>query len=128
MKEKEGFVDCPSQQLILYVEKEDGTYGPMQTGSYLNKHYLDDYFEKHSRLESSLREQVRKREISPVAYFMTLTDPSLSEMAARAGLSMRKVRKHMTPDGFGTIPPAVLQRYAMVFNIAPEKLRELANG
>ena len=40
MKEKDGIIDCPQQQLILYVEKEDGTYEPLQTGSYLTKNSL----------------------------------------------------------------------------------------
>ena len=42
MKEKDGFAECPEQQVILYVEKEDGKYEAMQTGSYLSANYLDD--------------------------------------------------------------------------------------
>lgn len=127
MKEKEGFVDCPEQQLILYVEKEDGSYGPMQTGSYLTKNYIDDYYEKRQRLEAGLREQVRKREISPVAYYMTLVDLSLAETAMRIGISQRKVKKHMKPENFAKISPAVLEKYAEVFNVAVNTLTELPN-
>ena len=28
MKEKDSIIDCPQQQVILYVEKEDGKYHP----------------------------------------------------------------------------------------------------
>ena len=45
MKEKDSRVDN-SHQLVLYVEKEDQTYGPVQTGSYMVENYLDDLFEK----------------------------------------------------------------------------------
>lgn len=128
MKEKEGIVDCPEQQLILYVEKEDGTYGPLQTGSYLTKNYIDDYYEKRNRLEASLKEQLRRREISPVAYYMTLTDLSVAETAARVGISQRKVKKHMQPGNFVKIPPAVLDRYAEVFNVSAAALKELTQG
>ena len=51
MKEKDGYVDCPQQQVILYVEKEDGTYGPIQTGSYITSNFLDDYELKRKHLE-----------------------------------------------------------------------------
>ena len=128
MKEKEGIVDCPEQQLILYVEKEDGTYGPLQTGSYLTKNYIDDYYEKRNRLEASLKEQLRRREISPVAYYMTLTDLSVAETAARVGISQRKVKKHMQPGNFVKIPPAVLDRYAVVFNVSAAAMKELNQG
>jgi len=128
MKEKEGIVDCPEQQLILYVEKEDGTYGPLQTGSYLTKNYIDDYYEKRNRLEASLKEQLRRREISPVAYYMTLTDLSVAETAARVGISQRKVKKHMQPGTFVKIPPAVLDRYAEVFNVSAAAMKELTQG
>ena len=128
MKEKEGIVDCPEQQLILYVEKEDGTYGPLQTGSYLTKNYIDDYYEKRNRLEASLKEQLRRREISPVAYYMTLTDLSVAETAARVGITQRKVKKHMQPGNFVKIPPAVLDRYAEVFNVSAAAMKELTQG
>jgi len=128
MKEKEGIVDCPEQQLILYVEKEDGTYGPLQTGSYLTKNYIDDYYEKRNRLEASLKEQLRRREISPVAYYMTLTDLSVAETAARVGITQRKVKKHMQPGNFVKIPPSVLDRYAEVFNVSAAAMKELTQG
>ena len=58
MKEKDVIIDCPEQQVILYVEKEDGKYEPMQTGSYITKNYLDDYEMKRHHLEESLKKQV----------------------------------------------------------------------
>jgi hypothetical protein len=128
MKEKEGFVDCPEQQLILYVEKDDGTYGPMQTGSYLTKNYIDDYYEKRHRLEAALKEKVHRKEISPVAYYMTLEDLSMAETAARVGISQRKVRKHMHPENFEKISPSVLDKYADVFNVPAAQMLELMKG
>lgn len=128
MKEKDSFVDCPEQQLILYVEKDDGTYGPVQTGSFITKNYIDDFFEKRQRLEMSLKEQVRKKEISPVACYMTLEDLTPAETASRVGISVRKVRKHMLPQYFPKIKPSVLEKYAEVFNVTVIQLMELYNG
>lgn len=128
MKEKDGIVDCPEQQMILYVEKEDGSYGPIQTGSYLTANYIDDYFHKRKNLEAALRERIRKGEISPVHYYMILEDLTLSELAARVGLWQWKVKRHLKPENFGTIKPEVLQRYAAVFNVTPAVMQDLLSS
>ena len=122
MKEKEGYIDCPEQQMILYVEKEDGKYGPMQTGSYITKNYIDDYFLKRKNLERSLRDQVDRNEISPVKFFMVLEDLTLSELSARTKIPSRKVKKHLLPDNFSKIKDDLLNRYAVVFNISIDQL------
>jgi hypothetical protein len=125
MKEKDGIVDCPEQQVILYVEKEDGKYGPMQTGSFITRNFLDDYEQKRKNLEASLKERVARNEISPIHYYMVLEDLSLSELASRAGLPKRKVKKHLEPSGFVKIDSTMLGRYADVFNVNVNELTDL---
>lgn len=125
MKEKEGIVDCPDQQMILYVEKDDGQYGPIQTGSYLTANYLDDFFLKRKNLESTLREQLINGTISIVKYFMVLEDLSLSELAARAAIRKSRVRKHLDPSGFAAVTAAELSRYARVFNVPMANLLQV---
>src|ERR1039457_7329032 len=117
MKEKDGIVNCPEQQVILYVEKEDGQYGPMQTGSYLSGNFLGDYEIKRYHLEESLRTRVLSGEISMVKYYMVLEDLTLSELAARVCLSKAKVNKHLVPSHFGKVKVETLKKYAEVFNI-----------
>ncbi len=117
MKEKDSRVDCPEQQVILYVEKEDGKYGPVQTGSYLTRHYLDDYELKRKHLEEALKEKVQKGEASPVYYYMVLEDLTVSELAARVGLRKSKVKKHLKLGPYLELPPEILERYSYVFNV-----------
>ena len=126
MKEKDGFIDCPQQQVILYVEKEDGKYEPMQTGSYITKNFLDDYELKRRHLEESLKKQVLSGEVSPIYYYMVLEDLTLSELAARVGIRKGKVKKHLESVHFSEIPQETLQFYADVFNITiPDMLKLL---
>jgi hypothetical protein len=126
MKEKDGIIDCPQQQVILYVEKEDGKYEPMQTGSYITKNYLDDYELKRHHLEESLKKQVLTGKVSPIYYYMVLEELTLSELAARAGIRKGKVKKHLEARHFNTIPQEILQLYADVFNITiPDMLKLL---
>ncbi|MCX6244213.1 MAG: helix-turn-helix domain-containing protein [Bacteroidetes bacterium] len=128
MKEKDGYIDCPQQQVILYVEKEDGTYTPIQTGSYITKNYLDDYELKRKHLEESLKKQVLAGEVSPVYYFMVLEELTLSELAARAGIRKGKVKKHLEPGYFKSLQQETLQAYADVFNINVQELLQLSTA
>jgi len=128
MKEKEGYIDCPEQQMIIYVEKENGQYGPMQTGSYITKNYIDDFFFKRKNLIESLHNQVEKGEISPVNFFMILEDLTIPELAARTRIPSRKVKKHLHPDHFHKLPEELLNRYATVFNISVDQLRTATPG
>jgi len=122
MKEKDGYVDYPEQQVIIYVEKEDGKYEPMQTGSYLSANYMDDYSLKRSNLEAGLREQLIKGSISIIKYYMVLEDLTISELAARAGIRISKAKKHLEPLGFGKASADEIKRYSIVFNVAPANL------
>ena len=125
MKEKDSIIDCPQQQVILYVEKEDGKYEPMQTGSYITKNYLDDYELKRHHLEESLKKQVLSGEVSPIYYYMVLEDLTLSELSARAGIRKSKVKKHLEGFHFNSLPQETLQRYADVFNVAVPDILKL---
>jgi hypothetical protein len=117
MKEKDGFVDYPQQQMILYVEKDGGEYGPMQTGSFISANYMDDYIYKRRNLELDMRAQLTNGIISPVKYYMILVDLSFSELAARAGIRKSRVKKHLDPKHFGMATIDELKRYATVFNL-----------
>ena len=127
MKEKDGYVDCPEQQVILYVEKEDGKYGPIQTGSYITSKYLDDYELKRKNLEDSLRKKIQNREASPVYFYMVLEDLTISELASRIRIRKAKVKKHLRHEYFNLIGNEMLQQYADVFNVSLDDLIQLMN-
>jgi hypothetical protein len=107
------------------VEKEDGKYEPMQTGSYITKNFLDDYELKRRNLEELLKKQVLSGEVSPIYYYMVLEDLTLSELSARAGIRQGKVKKHLKGFHFNAIPQETLQLYADVFNVTVPDILKL---
>lgn len=117
MKEKDFFVDYKPQQLIYYVEKEDATYGPLLSGSYLSKHYLDDYFEKMEKWEKSLREQLNNGEVSPVYYYMILQSFGEGDLAKRVGISNRRLKRHFQVKHFAKMRLSQLKKYAEAFDV-----------
>jgi len=117
MKEKDVYVEFKPHQLVLYVEKDDDSYGPVQTGSFMAKNYLDDYFEKFEKWEKELREQLKKGEISPVYYYMILQSFGEGDLASRAGVSKRKLKQHFKMENFEKLKLSQIKKYADAFDI-----------
>ncbi len=122
MKEKDAYVDFEPQQLIMYVEKEDGTYGPIQTGSYISKNYLDDFWEKTVKLRKLLIEKLRKNEITAIYFYKLIHDFNDVELSRRSGIPVRRVKKHQKVGCFKKARLADLQKYAYAFDIPVSNL------
>lgn len=117
MKEKDILTNFKDHELILYAEKEDNSIGPVRTGSYLAGNYLDEFYKIWGKFEKALYEQLLNREISPIERYRELEELSLSELAARAGLPKRRVKKHLKHKYFLKARVEELQAYAEVFNV-----------
>jgi len=123
MKEKEIRVDYKAHEVILYAEKEDHSYAPVQTGASLTAQYLDDFFLKKQNLERELKEEMKKGAISPVYYYMLMQDIGIGDLAKRIGISKRKLRKHFRPEVFAKLDEGMLEKYAVVFGIQVEDVK-----
>jgi hypothetical protein len=127
MKDKDVLIDFQPQQLIIYAEKSDGSFGPVQTGSYMSKNHIDDFYSIVENHNKSLLGKLRKGEISPIHYFMSVEELTVAELAARVGISKSSLRKHLDPKGFQKISISMLKRYADVFNIPLANLFQIIN-
>jgi hypothetical protein len=117
MKETEAQVDFNSHQLLLYVEKSDGQYGPLQTGSYLTKNYVEDFWEKQQKLAQTTLKKLIDGKISPVGYYMQMVNISTADLANRVGVSKGSVRKHQEITHFTKLRVSLIKKYADVFGV-----------
>jgi len=117
MKEQDLKVDFKEQQIILYAEKEDGSVSPVQTGSYISKNFIGDFYDYTAKINYEMTEKLKSGEISPICFFMTIEELTVAELASRAGLSKLKVRKHLNLKGFRKASVSDLVKYADSFNI-----------
>ncbi len=124
MKEKDSKIEH-THQLILHVEREDNSYGPLQTGSYAACNYLDDYFQKRNAYTKSRLQAVLDGKISPIAYYADLVELPEGDLASRVGLSKRRVRQHLKPEGFAKLNLKMLKRYADVLTIPVSMLLQI---
>jgi len=122
MKENEALIDYEPHQLVLYVEKADGTFGPLQTGSFISKNYIEDFWDKMEKLRISLLQQVQNNEISPIEYYRIIHDFNIFELSSRSGVSLLKVKRHLKVKGFYRAKVSDLLKYAEVFDIPVSNL------
>ena len=127
MKEKDVLVDFKPQQFVIYAEKSDGSISPVQTGSYITKNHIDDFFRLSGNLYNSLVEKLKSGKISPIFFYMTIEELSVAELAARVEISKSRVKKHLDPKGFQKVSVTNLRRYADVLNIPLANLFQVIN-
>lgn len=116
MKEQDAKA-ANGHQLVLYVERADASYGPVQTGSYLAQEFIDDFFEKRERYRLDCLRRLEAGEISAVRYYLQILGLAEADLAVRVGVSRRAVRRHLTPAGFGEVDLKLAARYAEVFGV-----------
>ncbi len=127
MKEKDLLVECPHHQVILYAEKNDGSYSPIQTGSYMAGNHISEHFKITGNLNRSLLEELRNGITSPIYYYMMIEGLTVGELAARTGISQFCVKKHLTPRGFHKMKISSLKRYTDVLNIHMANMFQIIN-
>lgn len=124
MKEEEAQSGGP-RELVMYVERGDHTFGPVQTGSYFTEEFLDDLLDKRERHAAACLARLRAGAVSPVGYYRELLDMTEADLACRVGIGRWRLRRHQTPAGFAAVKTGLLARYAEVFAVPVARLFEL---
>ena len=81
---------------------------------------------KHSQELEIIRQQVRNGKLSPLAYHAETNLFDVKLLSSYTGIPKRCVKKHMKPDNFNQLDEESLQKYATVFEITVEELKEIA--
>ena len=125
MKEADVTVDYKKHQMVLYAEKSDHSYGPVVSGSYMAKNYVDVYWGERRKLEIEYLQKIRDGLVSPLAYYLELVEMAPAELAARAGVTAGDVKRHLQPKYFNQIDLALLGRYAQALGIPAANLLQI---
>jgi hypothetical protein len=98
---------------VCYAKNEDGKYErALSTG----------WDEVNKSVEDAL-EQVRKGKVSPIFYFMELKLMDIGVLAQYTGFWKWRVKRHFNPIRFKKLSDKVLKRYADVFEMSIEQLK-----
>ena len=76
-------------------------------------------------MTEAARARVQAGETSPLEYWMYAQRLDLPQLAQVSGFWQWRIRRHLKPQRFAKLPPAILQRYADVMGITVEQLKQL---
>ncbi|MGN6568007.1 MAG: hypothetical protein ACTHJ0_08650 [Flavipsychrobacter sp.] len=114
---------------LVYAVDKDGKYTSTNSAgweaeNFAMKQAWDAVEDKLAETEA----KVKAGELSPIAYFMEKTLMDTALLAKYMGKWQWQVKRHMKPAVFNSLSPELLQRYASVFNIPVETLKNFGKA
>jgi hypothetical protein len=114
---------------VCYAVDGEGRYVLAESAGWEPKNVAND--QAWDIIRQQVREAVAKIEagqLSPLAYHMARNQMNLGLLAKYVGFNRFRVRRHLKPDVFRRLKPAIIKRYADVFGIDVGQLSEFSNA
>ena len=109
---------------ITYVKNEKGVYEPVHsTGWDVKSAALDTAWQEANRRINEARREVLEGRKSPIYYYMALHLMDVPLLAAYTGFWKFSVKRHLKPAVFRRMREERFKKYAEVFGITVEELK-----
>jgi hypothetical protein len=119
-----GFSDGVRE--IAYAVDENGRYVRVPTRGWEPKTVANDQaWEVIDEAVAEAKRRIRAGKRSPLAYHMARNQMDVGLLAAYVGLPRWRVRRHLKPAVFRKLSAEILGRYADVFGLRVEALRDI---
>jgi len=113
---------------MVYAVDENGEYTTeLSTGWEPKTIALDNAIKVIEERVEEAKKRVLNNETSPIEYYMELHKMDLSILASYVGLWKWRVKRHFKPSVFRKLSLKTLKKYADVFEISIDDLKQL-NG
>ena len=113
---------------VCYAVDEDGRYGLVASAGWEPKNIANDQaWEVIAQQLAAKRLAVKAGEVSPLAYHMAKHQMDIALLAKYVGLWVWQVRRHLRPKVFNGLAPSLLAKYAELFGLTVEQLRDVAS-
>lgn len=111
---------------MVYAVDENGNYvTELSTGWNPKTIALNNAIKQIEERVTAAKERVLNNESSPLEYYMELNKMDLPILASYVGMWKWRVKRHFKPTVFAKLPQKTLEKYADVFNISVEDLRQI---
>ncbi len=126
MKDKDVPQDNSSFTDLYYAVDDEGNYiTKKSTGWEPKKIALSKSLDLIDERVEEIKKKVINNELSPIAYYMELNRMDLSVLAAYFGKWNWIVKRHFKPAIFNKLSSKSLKKYADIFNISLDELKEI---
>lgn len=111
---------------LCYAVDEDGKYTTANSSGWEPKTVaLNNAIEEINERIEDAKNRVQKGETSPIEYYMELHKMDVGILASYVGLWQWRVKRHFKPAVFKKLNNKTLQKYADVFEISIDKLKNI---
>lgn len=112
---------------LFYAVNKEGDYVQVSSIGWEpeNVAMAQAWDEIHQKTEATLQ-AVKDGKLSPIAYFMEKELMTTEILAGYVGKFQWQVKRHLKPSVFKSLPDTLLQKYAAVFKISAQELKQFA--
>ncbi len=109
---------------VQYAVDENGKYVKTFSKGWEPKNIVNELaWEDIQELVDKADEKIKSGKASPIMHFMAKNQMNVTLLADYIELSKWKVKKHLKPKGFNKLTQDQLDKYANIFNITTEELK-----
>ncbi|PKA98663.1 hypothetical protein B0O79_2351 [Flavobacteriaceae bacterium MAR_2009_75] len=113
---------------MVYAVDENGEYvTELSTGWEPKTIALDNAIKEIEERVEDAKKRVLEHKTSPIEYYMELHKMDLPILASYAGMWQWRVKRHFKPPVFEKLSLKTLQKYADIFEISIEELKQIKN-
>ncbi|WP_223032181.1 hypothetical protein [Hanstruepera marina] len=111
---------------LCYAVDENGDYTTVNSSGWDPKTIaLNKAIEEIKERVENARQRVLNNETSPIEYYMELHKMDLPILASYVGIWKWRVKRHFKPSIFNKLSNKTLEKYANVFDISIEQLKNI---
>ena len=114
---------------LCYAVDENGEYTTAHTTGWNPKTIaLNNAIEEINQRVEEAKNRVLNNQTSPIEYYMELHKMDLPILASYVGLWKWRVKRHFKPKVFNKLSNKLLQKYADVFEISIDQLKNIEHA
>ena len=114
---------------LCYAVDENGEYTTVNSSGWDPKKIaLDNAIEEINQRVEDAKIRVLNNQTSPIEYYMELHKMDITILASYVGIWKWRVKRHFKPAVFKKLSQKVLHKYADVFEISIEQLKNINHG
>lgn len=112
---------------LCYAVDDNGQYTTAKSSGWEPKTIaLDNAIEEINQRIEKAKQRVLNNQTSPIEYYMEHNKMDVSILASYVGLWKWRVKRHFKPSVFKKLSNKTLQKYADVFDISIEQLKNIS--
>ena len=111
---------------ISYAVNKEGKYVQVPSAGWEPANVANELARRKIRQQiEEVRQQVKRGVLSPLAYYMIRNNMDEKLLSQYTGIPKKKVRRHLTPQGFKILTQKDLERYADALDVSIDDLGQI---